>query len=364
MGTAIEAVYAGCANQAGEDARNIARLSLLLAGYPDSTSATTFNSLCASSLHAVEHAMLQLQTGRTSTVWAGGVENMSRSPIAKLPPHIQNDSPDWDTTFGWRFPNPRFNGTVAGRSMGDHGDAHAEILGYSREQLDAVVLASHQRAIHAEQAGIWNHERFVLSPLQRERESSQGSPIVDECPRASLSMERLARLTPLRPDGILTPAHLSPFADGVAGLVLGANKPKGQTQGLPLQKTIELVDILTLGTPPEQMPLGGVLATQALLKKHSLTINQFACLEFHEAFASAHLHQCDSLGVDALTDMRVNRHGGAFALGSPMGALGARGLVTLTHRLSREATSDQPYGVFSTCVGMGQGVAVLMKAGN
>ncbi len=350
-----ESVYLGCANQAGEDARNIARLAVLLSNLPEITPAVTVNSLCGSSTHALEYAYLQLKTHRFQTLWVGGVEQMTRSPLACLPPHIDENAVWEDSTFGWRFRHPVFEereGSVAGRSMLHHADVLAKDL--SRERLDAVALQSHQRAVEHQA-----HARRECVALY----DSQGLLLLDqdEGVRPNLSAETVGRLKPVRQGGIHTPAHLAPYADGVAGSVLSSVLAPFCDGLYGENVAIELVDIIQIATPPAAMPLAGLEALNALLKKHALTLDEVASFEFHEAFASAYILQCDALGLDAFSDSRLNRRGGSLALGSPMGATALRSVCTLAHRLHAEGDESRPYGVATISIGMGLGSVVLLK---
>jgi acetyl-CoA acyltransferase len=347
-----EAVYVGCANQAGEDARNIGRLAVLLSNLPENTPAVTVNSLCGSSIHALEYAWLQLKAQRFQTLWAGGVEQMTRSPLACLPPHIDEKALWEDSTFGWRFRHPDFEGKVSGRSMLHHADVMGK--GLCRETLDAVALQSHHRAV--EHQALTRLECLALYDNQRALLLDQ-----DECVRPDLSAEMLRRLKPVRQEGIHTPAHLAPYADGGAGAVLSLRQAPfcdGLYEG---KVAIELVDIVQIATPPDAMPLAGLEALNALLKKHALALDEVASFEFHEAFASAYILQCDALGLDAFSDSRLNRRGGSLAIGSPMGATALRSVCTLAHRLHAEGDESRPYGVATISVGMGLGSVVLLK---
>jgi acetyl-CoA acetyltransferase family protein len=345
-------LYLGCANQAGEDSRNIARLAVLLSNLPETTPAVTVNSLCGSSTHALEYAYLQLKTQRFQTLWAGGVEQMTRSPLACLPPHIDENAVWEDSTFGWRFRHPDFDGNVAGRSMLHHADVMGKDL--CRERLDAVALQSHRRAI--EHQALSTCECLALY-------DSQGLLLLeqDEGVRPNLSAETLSRLKPFREGGIHTPAHLAPYADGVAGSVLSLRQAPFCEESYDETVAIELVDIVQIATPPAAMPLAGLEALNALLEKHAVTLDEVASFEFHEAFASAYVLQCDALGLDAFSDSRLNRRGGSLALGSPMGATALRSVCTLAHRLHGEGDESRPYGVATISVGMGVGSAVLLK---
>ncbi|MFN7310551.1 MAG: thiolase family protein [Vampirovibrionales bacterium] len=347
-----EALYLGCANQAGEDSRNIARLAVLLSNLPETTPAVTVNSLCGSSTHALEYAYLQLKTQRFQTLWAGGVEQMTRSPLACLPPHIDENAVWEDSTFGWRFRHPDFDGNVAGRSMLHHADVMGKDL--CRERLDAVALQSHRRAI--EHQALSTCECLALY-------DSQGLLLLeqDEGVRPNLSAETLSRLKPVREGGIHTPAHLAPYADGVAGAVLSSVLAPFCGENYDETVAIELIDIVQIATPPAAMPLAGLEALNALLEKHAVTLDEVASFEFHEAFASAYVLQCDALGLDAFSDSRLNRRGGSLALGSPMGATALRSVCTLAHRLHGEGDESRPYGVATISVGMGLGSAVLLK---
>jgi acetyl-CoA acyltransferase len=354
MNSRPEAVVLGCANQAGEDARNIARLSVLLSTLPETTPAVTLNSLCGSSLHALDYAYLQLKTGRYQSLWAGGVEQMTRSPLVRLPSHIQRDAPWQDSTFGWRFTHPDFQERAAGRSMLQHAESLARLAGLNRSDLDAYTLMAQQR--YAQYVTQWAEEAVPVRDLQ-------GNPLLDydEVARPYLSMKHLERLSPLLEGGLHTPAHVAPYADGAVGMLISTEKKAFATLKSDSPFAIEIVDLLILATAPEDMPLAGLKALEQLAQRHGLALQDVACFEYHETFASAHVLQCRALGQEALTDSRINRWGGALAVGSPMGATALRSVGTLAHRLLQEGTSQHPYGLASMSVGMGLGMAVLLK---
>jgi acetyl-CoA acetyltransferase family protein len=343
--TPVEAVYLGCANQAGEDARNVARLAALIAGLPSHLPAVTFNSLCSSSLHALEHAHMQLTLDRYQTLLVAGMEHMSRAPHAQLPPHVQPDAPVEDTRFGWRFRHPFFENTLAGRSMWEQAERLAHLHGIARKTMDEVVLLSHQRICNAAKIAPFSGGLLPISIEQ------------DEGFRCALHSETLERLHSLTPEGLHSAAHLAAFADGAAGLVLSSAPVLFGEENC----RIECLDVLNIALAPEDMPLAGGQAGLALLKRHGLTFSELACIERHEAFASALILEETLMGYPAYKQEATNRWGGALALGSPMGATGIALVQRLALRLSQEADTRRSYGLACLSSGMGLGVAVLLK---
>lgn len=348
-----EAVFLGCANQAGEDARNVARLSVLRSRLPDSTLAVTLNSLCGSAGHALEYGFLQIQSKRYQNVLIAGLEQMTRSPLACLPPHIQANAPWQNTTFGSRFHHPDLEGTLNGRSMLHHAD-EAVPSSLTHQDLDAYVLLSHQR--YFANLSDWQAELFPLK-------DAEGHVLLerDEAPRPNLSLPTLQKLKPLRMGGIHTAAHVAPYADGVAGVILSATPQGFESSYAERGIGIELVDLCFVATPAEAMPWAGLNACEVLQERHAFGLNEVACFEFHEAFASAHLMQCQALGLNPLTDERINRRGGSLAVGSPMGVTALRSLITLAFRLVQEGSPNTPYGVATVSIGLGMGVSMLLR---
>jgi acetyl-CoA acyltransferase len=348
-----EAVFLGCANQAGEDSRNVARLSVLRSTLSDDIPAVTLNSLCGSSGNALEYGFLQIQSQRCSKVLVAGLEHMTRSPLACLPPYIQANATWQDTTFGSRFHHPDLEGTLNGCSMLHHAD-EAVSTSLTRQDLEAYALLSHQR--YFQSLKDWQAELFPLK-------DKAGQLLLDrdEAPRADLNLNTLRKLKPLREGGIHTAGHVAPYADGVAGVILSADSAPFKSHKEQDGIALELVDLCMVGTPAEKMTLAGLNAFEVLQKRHAFDLNEVACFEFHEAFASAHLMQCHALGLNPFTEERINRRGGSLAVGSPMGATTLRSLITLAFRLSQEGTPNTPYGVATVSIGLGMGISMLLR---
>jgi 3-oxoadipyl-CoA thiolase len=356
----IEDVYFGCANQAGEDNRNVARMASLLAGLPVSVAGVTFNRLCASGLAAVNAAARAIKAGEGEIYIAGGVENMSRAPYSL--PKAEAGYPfgnltAWDTTLGWRYPNPKMIEMYGIDSMGETAENIAEKTKLPRNEQDAFALQSHQRAIAAIDNGKFAEEIIpVLIPQKK------GDPLkvtTDERPRRDTSLESLAKLKPSfrKEGGTVTAGNSSGLNDGAAALlVMSAEKAK--TLGLkPLAKVVASA---AAGVEPRLMGMGPVPATQKLLKRAGLTITDIGLVELNEAFAVQSLAVMKELG---LSPEITNVNGGAIALGHPLGCSGARILTTLIHEMKRRApTAKKPfYGLATLCVGVGQGEATLIE---
>jgi len=341
----IDDVYLGCANQAGEDNRNIARMAALLAGLPDSVPGVTLNRLCASGLSAVVSASHAILAGDAEIAVAGGVESMSRAPLVLGKPDAafpRGNQTVWDTTLGWRFPNPRLEELFPLESMGETGENVAERWEVSREEQDAFALRSQQRWAAAHEAG-----RFVdeLVPV--------GDVAVDEHPRPSTNAEALAGLRPaFRAGGTVTAGNASGINDGAAALVL-ASEAKAEELGIESLGTF--VASAVAGVDPRVMGIGPVPAVRKLLARAGVDAGELDLVELNEAFASQSLAVIRELGLDEDT---VNVNGGAIALGHPLGMSGARLVVSLLHELRRR---DGRYGLATLCVGVGQGVAAIFE---
>ncbi|MDI6697274.1 MAG: acetyl-CoA C-acetyltransferase [Anaerolineales bacterium] len=358
--TLIEEVYMGCANQAGEDNRNIARMATLLAGLPVEIPAVTMNRLCASGLAAINAAARAIRTGDGDVYIAGGVESMSRAPYS-LPKaetgYAFGNLTAWDTALGWRYPNPKMQELYGTESMGETAENIAAMMpDITREQQDAFALASHQRAISAIDNGKFAEEIVAVPVPQR-----KGDPILvttDERPRRDTSMESLARLRPaFRKDGTVTAGNSSGLNDGAAAVLLTSQTKAVQ---LGLKPQARVVAAAAAGVPPRIMGLGPVPATQKALARAGLTIEQIHLIELNEAFAVQALAVMKELG---LKHEITNVNGGAIALGHPLGCSGARILTTLLHEMRRRASSaPRPfYGLATLCVGVGQGEALLIE---
>ena len=341
----IDDVYLGCANQAGEDNRNVARMAALLAGLPDSVPGVTLNRLCASGLSAVVSASHAILAGDAEIAVAGGVESMSRAPLVLGKPDAafpRGNQTVWDTTLGWRFPNPRLEELFPLESMGETGENVAERWEVSREDQDAFALRSQRRWAAAHEAG-----RFVdeLVPV--------GDVAVDEHPRPSTNAEALAGLRPaFRAGGTVTAGNASGINDGAAALVL-ASEAKAEELGIESLGTF--VASAVAGVDPRVMGIGPVPAVRKLLARAGVDAGELDLVELNEAFASQSLAVIRELGLD---EDKVNVNGGAIALGHPLGMSGARLVVSLLHELRRR---DGRYGLATLCVGVGQGVAALFE---
>ena len=344
-GGAIDDVYFGCANQAGEDNRNVARMGALLAGLPDTVAGVTLNRLCASGLSAVVSACHAVLAGDAEIVVAGGVESMSRAPLVTAKPDAafaRGDRTLWDTTLGWRFPNPRLEEMFPLESMGETGENVAEQWSVSREDQDAFAARSQERWKAANAAGRFDDE---LVPV--------GEVVVDEHPRPETTAAVLAKLKPaFRSDGTVTAGNASGINDGAAALVI-ASEDKARELGVDPLGTF--VGSAVAGVDPRVMGIGPVPAVRKLLERSGVAVADLDLVELNEAFASQSLAVVRDLGLD---EEKVNVNGGAIALGHPLGMSGARLVVSLLHELRRR---DGRYGLATLCVGVGQGVAALFE---
>ena len=337
----IEDVYFGAANQAGEDNRDVARMGALLAGLPQSVAGVTVNRLCASGLSAVVGAAHAIRAGDGELFVAGGVESMSRAPLVTAKPEY-GDGTTWDTTLGWRFPNPRMEEMIPLESMGETGENVAERYGVTREDQDAFALQSHRRWAAAQEAGRFADELVSVGEVDR-----------DEHPRPDTSLEKLATLKPaFREGGTITAGNASGINDGAAALVI-ASEEKARELGVePLGR---FVASAVAGVDPRYMGVGPVPAVQKLLARAGIGAADLDLVELNEAFASQSLQVIRELALDP---ERVNVNGGAIALGHPLGMSGARLVVSLLHELRRR---EGRYGLATLCVGVGQGQAAIFE---
>jgi 3-oxoadipyl-CoA thiolase len=342
---AIEDVYFGCANQAGEDNRNVARMAALLAGLPDSVAGVTLNRLCASGLSAVVAACHAVVAGDGDLFVAGGVESMSRAPLVMAKPDKafpRGDQVVYDTTLGWRFPNPRMEAMFPLESMGETGENVAERYGVSREEQDAFGLRSQQRWAAAHEAGRFADELVAVEGLEH-----------DEHPRPDTSAEKLASLRPaFREGGTVTAGNSSGINDGAAALVVASEE---KTRELGAEPLGALVGSAVAGVDPRVMGIGPIPAVRKLLARVGIEAGDLDLVELNEAFASQSLVVIRELGLD---EEKVNVNGGAIALGHPLGMSGARLVVSLLHELRRRRGR---YGLATLCVGVGQGQAALFE---
>lgn len=343
----VDEVVFGAANQAGEDNRNVARMALLLAGLPHSVPGFTVNRLCASGLTAVATARQMIAAGDADLVIAGGVESMTRAPwvVEKPAKAWAKPGATFDTSIGWRFPNPRFDADTT-LSMPETAERVAAQWELTRDELDAFALRSHERALDAIKNGRFADE-IVAVPTRA------GDVDTDEGPRADTSLERLATLRPVNgPQGVVTAGNASSLNDGAAALVIASERYVEQHG---LEPRARLVAAASAGVAPEVMGIGPVPATNKALARAGWSVDDLAAVELNEAFASQSLACMRDL---ELSPEIVNADGGAIALGHPLGASGARILVTLLGRLER---SGAHRGLATMCVGVGQGVALLVE---
>ena len=356
----VEEVYMGCANQAGEDNRNIARMAVLLAGFPVEIPAVTTNRLCASGMAAVNFAARAIRAGDGDLYIAGGVENMSRAPysIPKAEAGFQfGNLTAWDTALGWRYPNPKMQELFGTESMGETAENIAAMMPeLTREKQDSFALTSHQRAISAIDSGKFAEEIIPVPVPQKKGEPIQVT--TDERPRRDTTLESLARLRPaFRKDGTVTAGNSSGLNDGAAAMLI-ASQHKAAELGLKPQARI--ITSAAAGVPPRTMGFGPVPATRKALARAGLTIEQIGLIELNEAFAVQSLAVMSELGMEHEI---TNVNGGAIALGHPLGCSGARILTTLLHEMRRRATSTKRpfYGLATLCVGVGQGEATIIE---
>ena len=353
-GGTVDEVLMGCANQAGEDNRNVARMGSLLAGLPVEVPGVTVNRLCASGLEAVNQAGRALRLGEGDLMLAGGVESMTRAPLVALKPErgfARGDADLVDTTVGWRFVNPRMAEQYSVESMGETGENVAERYGVSREEQDAFALASHERAVAATEAGRFDDELVTVDVPQ-----PKGDPVTvhaDEGPRPDTSLERLAALPPaFRESGSVTAGNSSQISDGAACLVVCSEERARELEREPLAR---IVASGAAGVDPAVMGMGPVPAVRKALDRAGLAIENIDLVELNEAFASQVLACARELGIP---HQRLNVNGGAIALGHPLGCSGARLLGTLAWELRRRGAR---YGVATMCIGVGQGLATVIE---
>jgi 3-oxoadipyl-CoA thiolase len=353
----IEEVYLGCANQAGEDNRNIARMSALLADLPVSVPGVTFNRLCASGLTAINAAARSIRAGDGDVFIAGGVESMSRAPFAiPKPTHLIGDLTAYDTTLGWRFVNPAMQAHYSTESLGLTAENIAEMTGIDRQAQDQFALTSHQRAIAAVDSGKFAEEIMPVPVVKGK--SEQFVIDTDERPRRDTSLQALSKLRPVfKEGGTVTAGNSSGLNDGAAAmLIMSAKKAKG----LGLAPLARVVSMAAVGVAPRTMGLGPIPATQKALQRAGLIIEDIQLAEVNEAFAVQTLAVLQGLN---LSHAITNVNGGAVALGHPLGCSGARIMTTLLYEMERRAGSAREpfYGLASLCVGVGQGESTIIE---
>lgn len=351
----IDDVILGCANQAGEDNRNIARMAALLAGLPQSVPGVTVNRLCSSSLEAVIQAARAIRAGEGEVFVAGGVESMSRAPYS-IPKNATGKTlfgnlTAYDTALGWRYPNPAMKEMFPLEAMGETAENVAERWQISREAQDEFALASHQKAIAAQQAGVFNDEIVPVVIPQR-----KGDPIVvdrDEQPRSDTSLEKLAKLRPaFRKDGSVTAGNASSLNDGAAAMLVVSRRALEEFNLTPVAR---YVSSGAVGVDPRIMGIGPVTATQLALQRAGLKVADLQRMELNEAFAAQSLACVDQLGIDPSI---VNIYGGAIAIGHPLGMSGGRLVGTLARSMQRDGLR---YAAAALCVGVGQGLAAVFE---
>ncbi|HEY3919786.1 MAG TPA: 3-oxoadipyl-CoA thiolase [Stellaceae bacterium] len=351
----FEDVVVGNTNQAGEDARNVARQAMLLAGLPIETAALTVNRLCGSGLAAVLDTARAASSGQGELFIAGGVESMSRAPfvMAKSETPYQRDFRMFDSTIGARFPNPKIEKGFGRDTMAETADNVAREHQISREDSDKFALASQQKYAKAKAAGFYNDELLpVAVPSRKKGETVTVS--ADEHPRADTTLEKLAALRVLNDGGVTTAGNASGINDGAAALIIGTRKAGEKAGEKPLAR---IVSAAVAGVAPRVMGLGPVPASAKALERAGLTLKDMDVIELNEAFASQVLGCLKMMGVD-FADDRVNPNGGAIAIGHPLGASGARLALTATRQLHKIGGR---YALVTMCIGVGQGIAAVLE---
>ncbi len=352
---AVDDLYLGCANQAGEDNRNLARMAGLLAGLPVEVAGATINRLCGSGMEAISLAARAIQAGEGDLKIAGGAESMSRAPFVmpKASVPFSRQAEIYDTTIGWRFINKKMHQGYGTESMPETAENLAEDLGISRQDQDAFAARSQARVAAAQEAGRFAEEIApVTIPVRR------GEPVeftVDEHPRAGSTAEKLAKLpTPFRDGGTVTAGNASGVNDGAAALIVASEEAAARNGLTPLAR---VVGCAVAGVPPRIMGIGPVPATEKLLARTGLTLDDMAVIELNEAFAAQALAVTRKLAL-ADDESRVNPNGGAIALGHPLGMSGARLVLTAMLELQRR---QERYALCTMCIGVGQGIAMIIE---
>jgi 3-oxoadipyl-CoA thiolase len=351
----IDEVYFGCANQAGEDNRNVARMALLLAGLPDSIPGITVNRLCASGLNAVGAAARAIRSGEIDFAVAGGVESMTRAPLVmgKATEAFQRSAEVYDTTIGWRFINPLMKAQYGVDAMGETGENVAEEYQVSRQDQDAFALRSQQRAGRAMAEGYFAEEIVAV-----EVPGGKARPVrvdTDEHPRPDTTADQLAKLrTAFRNPGTVTAGNASGVNDGAAAMIVASGDAVKRHGLTPRARVLGMA---SAGVPPRVMGIGPVPSTRKLMERLGLKIGDFDLIELNEAFASQAIACLRQLGLSDAAD-HVNPHGGAIALGHPLGMSGARLVLTAVHGLEK---NKGKLGLATMCVGVGQGVSLALE---
>lgn len=347
----LEDVYLGCANQAGEDNRNVARMAVLLAGFPVEVGGCTVNRLCGSGLEAVADAARAISHGDGRAMIGGGVESMSRAPwVTAKPdhPYPRGERVIHDSALGWRFINPKMEELYGTDSMGQTAENVAQQFSVDRRSQDQFAFNSHRRALEAQRRGSFSDELIAV-------ETKQGTVVADEGPRSDSTLERLSQLKPaFAAHGSVTAGNSSPLNDGAAVLLLTSGQ-FADSHGLRPMATVRSMAIA--GVPPRVMGIGPVAATRKVLERARLTLADIDLIELNEAFAAQAVAVLRELGLDP-EDERVNPNGGAIALGHALGCSGSRILVTLIHELRRRQLR---FGLATMCIGVGQGIAMVVE---
>ena len=352
---AVEDVVYGCANQAGEDNRNVARMAVLLAGLPPTVPAATVNRLCGSGMNAIGNVADAIQAGGIELAIAGGVESMSRAPfvLAKQTSAFGRNAEIYDTTLGWRFVNRKLEEQYGIDSMAETAENVADEFGISREDQDAFALRSQQRAEAAVESGVLDEEIVPVSVPQR-----RGDPVVvatDEHPRAGSTIEGLAKLKPIvRSDGSITAGNASGINDGACAVLVASEAAVGRHG---LQPVARVVAWAVAGVEPRIMGIGPAPASEKVLALAGLDISRMDIIELNEAFAAQGLASLRRLGIDDDAE-HVNPNGGAIALGHPLGMSGARLVTTAAYELRRRGAR---YALCTMCIGVGQGIAMIIE---
>ena len=351
----IEDVIMGCANQAGEDNRNVARMSALLAGLPYSVPGETVNRLCASGMSAIINASRVIQLGEADFMLAGGMENMTRGPwvTSKASKPFGRDIEMHDSSFGWRFANKKLDTMYGTEGMGSTAENLAELYNISREDQDAFALNSQQKAAKAQAAGRFDEEIVAVEIPQRKKDSIIFSK--DEFIKASSSLEILAKLrTAFKKDGTVTAGNASGLNDGAAVMLLASEEAVTKYDLKPIAK---IVSSAVAGVEPRIMGIGPVKASEKALKKAGLTLDDMDIIELNEAFSAQALACIREMGLKD-NDVRINPNGGAIALGHPLGVSGTRIIQTAALELKKQ---NKRYALCTMCIGVGQGYATIIE---
>jgi 3-oxoadipyl-CoA thiolase len=354
----IEDVFWGCANQAGEDNRNLARMASLLAGFPHSVPAVTLNRLCGSSMEAVIQAARAVWSGENEIVIAGGAESMTRAPYVFAKnvsgTALYGNLTAYDTALGWRFPNPKMKKLFPLESMGETAENVAAKYSVPRREQDEFALQSHQRAVAARKK--FSEEIILVELSSANLNENQKIVSQDEGPRENTSLEKLSTLKPaFRENGTVTAGNSSSLNDGAAGTIVMSEK---KAKELHLKPLARIVSTGVAGVDPRFMGMGPVPATQIALKKAGIAVSNLELVELNEAFAAQSIAVIRELKLDQKI---VNVNGGAVALGHPLGCSGARIITTLVHEMQRR---DTRYGLATMCIGVGQGISVILEKSN